>query len=300
MIQRALVTGATGYVGARLAARLGREGVAVTALVREGSSTSALELPDTVEALVHPGSAQALVDAVTDVRPDAVFHVAGRSSPRHGPADVAPLVASNVLLTAEVLEAAAAAGAGCFVNTGSYWQHARGEEASPNSLYAATKEAACDLVRFYAVERALPAVSLLLYDVYGPDDPRPKLFNLLRDAARSGRAVDMTAGDQQIDAVHVDDVCEAYVVAARSILEGRLRAEGQAYAVATGVLRTVREVVALYREMAGGVPEVRWGARPYGPGQIMTPWLGPTLPGWTASVRLEEGLAALLPDLPRR
>ena len=292
MIERVLVTGATGYVGSRLATRLAADGVRVLALVREGASGSA---PDAqgVEPIVDPGSAQGLAEALAGPV-DAVFHLAARYVPREDTQDVDALVESNVLLTARLLEATARTRSRCFVNTGTYWQHARGPAYSPNSLYAATKQAASDLVTYYAQQRGLPSVTLILYDVYGPADPRPKLLAALRQAAVSGRAIDLTPGEQRLCLVHVDDVCDAFVHAARTVREGRLPGRGESYAVTEGPPRRLRDVVATYARVAGEPPPVRWGGRAYPPGQIMEPWVGTPLPGWTAHVALDEGIASVL------
>lgn len=78
--RRCLITGATGFVGSRLAARLHRDGWQVRILVRASSSTRLL---DGVEAESFVGALDdpdALGRAMADV--DVVFHVAGTIAAR--------------------------------------------------------------------------------------------------------------------------------------------------------------------------------------------------------------------------
>ena len=66
------VTGATGFIGYRLAARLARQGQSVRGLVRPGSTRA---LPDGVTRVVTSLETRALATALTGV--DTVVHLAG-------------------------------------------------------------------------------------------------------------------------------------------------------------------------------------------------------------------------------
>lgn len=100
MPRRALVTGANGFIGQHIARRLADDGWEVVRGVR----TAPLPVPSGTLAL---GSNQwdlaCLTAALADVAPDTVFHFAGLSSAEQ-PVD---LYATNVMLTARLLEAAA-------------------------------------------------------------------------------------------------------------------------------------------------------------------------------------------------
>ena len=295
MLRRAFITGGTGFIGSRLSAVLLARGVQVTALVRPDSDTRELlsiaGQRSGLELIVYP--ATPLQDIVAKARPDVVFHLAALHLHDHTPDQVAELVKSNVLLTAELLEAASAAGAG-FIHTGTFWQHATGARYTPNSLYAATKQAAADLMAFYCQRRGLRALSLILYDVYGERDPRRKLLSLLFSEAQRGTPLDMTPGLQRVELVHVDDVCAAYLHAADETLACRLPAQGEAYCVSSGSVRTLRDVVELYAQLLGQPLNIRWGGRSYRDGEVMQPWVGAPLPGFRPRVNLQDGLARVI------
>jgi nucleoside-diphosphate-sugar epimerase len=169
------------------------------------------------------------------------------------------------------------------VNIGTNWQFPK-----PVNLYAATKNAFEAIVSYYHDATPINAVSLYLYDVYGPDDDRPKLFQTLR-AAISGERVELSPGYQLIDLVYIDDVVGAIMAAIPWTADKRGREAG--YAVSSGKPVSIRDVVETYRRVTGVQFDVAWGGRPYRKREVMTPWAGgKPVPGWNPRVDLEHGI----------
>lgn len=284
----ALVTGATGFIGSHLVSRLLGDGWRVECVVRPESDCS--DLPPEVVCSVHDGSTAALTGIVADAAPDVVFHLASLFISEHGPEHVVPLLASNVVFGAQLLEAMAVAGVSSLVNTGTSWQHFCDANYEPVNLYAATKQAFEDIARFYVDARGLDILTLELFDTYGPDDPRLKLFRLLADTAASGATLQMSAGEQLLDLVYVDDVIDAFMVAAERLLsEGFTGAES--FAVSASQRISLRELVSFYSEVTGAEVRVNWGGRPYRQREVMVPATRtPVLPDWEPRVGLREGI----------
>jgi len=298
---RILLTGATGFIGSHLAARLIADGHAVHAIVRPASNLDLLNAviaplpPDRL--ILHPfaGDTGELAAIVARARPEVVFHVASRFIARHAPADVTGLVAANVLFGTQLLDAMAAHGVVRLVNTGTAWQHYQGAAYDPVNLYAATKQAFEAVARYYAQAAGVRILTLKLFDTYGPRDPRRKLIPLLREAIRTGRPLPLSGGEQKLDPVYVDDVTDAYARAAARLLGGGGVAPAEApeegYAVATGAPLTLRELVVRIEGVIGAAVPVAWGALPYRAREVMTPWPGGRpVPGWRPRVSLDEGL----------
>lgn len=289
----ALVTGATGFVGSHIVRRLVRDGWEIHILSRADS-----HLPDAPEfAHVinhgHDGCTESMVACVAQAKPDVVFHLASLFLSQHATKDIESLIQSNVLFGNQLLEAMKVNGVSQIVNTGTSWQHYNNEDYNPVCLYAATKQAFEAILEYYVQAEGFKAITLKLFDTYGPSDPRPKLFYLLNKAATSGVPLDMSAGEQLIDLVHIDDVIEAYVIAAKRLLEGKVLYH-KYYAVSSGQSLPLRKLVDLYAQVTEQSVPVNWGVRPYRPREVMRPWNeGCAIEGWHPRVALEDGLKQL-------
>jgi len=167
----------------------------------------------------------------------------------------------------------------------------------PVNLYAATKQAFESVLEYYVDASDLKVINLSLFDTYGVGDTRPKLIPLLMDAVNSGSELKMSPGQQVVDLVHVSDVAEAFLVAARQLLAGEVQGT-ETYCVNAERRYSLREIVQLLGDLAPRPLPVCLGAMPYGPRQGMQPWTrGVRLPDWKPVVSLESGLAELLRDI---
>ncbi|HEY7063022.1 MAG TPA: NAD-dependent epimerase/dehydratase family protein [Chloroflexota bacterium] len=263
---RALVTGGTGFVGANLARRLLADGHEVHLLVRRGYRD--WRLADVRAALefheVALADADGLARAVAAIRPGWVFHLATHgaySSQR----DVQRIVDTNVVGTVNLVEACLRAGFEAFVNTGSSSEYglkdhppAETEWLEPNSHYAVTKAAATLYCRYTAQSRGVCLPTLRLYSVYGPYEEPTRLLPTLILRGLDGHLPPLVDPDVARDFVYVDDVVEAYLLAATCADQE----PGAVYNVGTGTQTSLRQVVAVARATLGIQAEPAWGSMP--------------------------------------
>ena len=286
----ALITGAGGFVGWHLTHRLLHEGWHVHAIVRDGSRIGDDLLHAGLIAHIHDGSTQCMVNIVHDAKPTIAFHLASLFIAEHHPEQVEPLITSNVLFGAQLLEGLRAAHVPFLVNTGTSWQHYGDAEYNPVCLYAATKQAFEDIVRYYTEATPLRAVTLKLFDTYGPNDHRQKLFALLRRAADSGEQLLMSPGEQLIDLVYIDDVIDAFLAAAERLIGG-LGERQETFAVSSGKPIKLHDLVDLYASLTSSRLHITWAGRSYRTREVMCPWSGGKgLPNWQPKVMLEKGI----------
>jgi nucleoside-diphosphate-sugar epimerase len=238
----------------------------------------------------HDGSTKEMISIVADAKPSVVFHLASLFIAQNQSNDIETLVSSNVLFGTQLLEAMVINNAYSLVNTGTSWQHYENKPYSPVNLYAATKQAFVDILQFYVEATSLRALTLKLFDTYGPADPRPKLFTLLRKTAAEQQVLAMSPGEQLVDLVYIDDVVEAFVQAARLLMENQV-VQHEEYAVSSRAAIPLRQLVELYGSVINKKLPIEWGSRAYRPREVMTPWsTGKTLPGWRPKIGLEEGI----------
>ncbi len=288
-----VLTGGTGYVGRYVAARCLANGWRVHLLTR-----SASKIPVMIEGLVvrhdTDGSIAALTRVLGQVRPDCVLHLASGSALAHGAEQVDQLIDANIRFPTRLLEAMRAAGVNRFVNTGTFWQHYAGSTYWPVDFYAATKQAFEDLLRHYTDGHGFAAITLKLYDNYGPDDPRRKIVTGLVEAARLGKTIEMSAGEQILDLTHVEDLAAAFAIAAE--LACTASASSDRCFFVSGERVRLKELVGMIVERNRGL-RAHLGARAYRDREIMDPiFPGESLPGWQRAHSLAVTIDDMLSD----
>lgn len=215
---RALVTGATGFVGAAVARALLREGWEVRALARKGSDRRNLQRINVEVIEGNLNDAASLAPAVAGC--EALFHVA--ADYRLGAFDPRELYQTNVDGTRNILSAARSAGVRRVVYTSSVATVGIPKDGTPGS--EDTPATLADMVghykrsKFLAEEAAREAVRAGSEVVIvnpstpvGPGDIKPTPTGQLVFDAAAGRMPAYV--DTGLNIVHVDDVAAGHLLA---------------------------------------------------------------------------------------
>jgi nucleoside-diphosphate-sugar epimerase len=167
------------------------------------------------------------------------------------------------------------------------------ERVDPNSAYAVGKVAATNYCRFVACRDSVPYTTLRLYSVYGPWEEPGRLLPTLAVHGLEGRLPPLVSPDTARDFVHVDDVCDAFVRAATA--EGL--EPGAIFNVGSGRQTTLRDIVAVTREVLAVAQEPVWGtaqARSWDTSVwVSDPRRIRAAIGWEASTPLRDGVGGL-------
>lgn len=285
--RRVLVTGATGFIGTAVLARLGSLGAeAIGTTRRRPPACSSLRL--------WCGQLDDLDDCracIAQAKPEVVIHTAGHPFAARDLARVIPTFRDNLQTTVNLLTVAAEAGVPRIVLCGSLEEPESGDVAEAlSSPYAISKWAASAYARLFRTLYNVPVVTARLFMVYGPGQRDftklipGSIAKLLR-----GEPPKITAGARRVDWVYVDDVVDGLLAAA--VGPG---ADGHAVDIGTGVMTTVREVVETLAGLIPGSPPPEFGAIPARPNeQVRAARIDQTrtLLNWSPSVALRDGLA---------
>lgn len=272
---RALLLGATGFVGRWVATKLTQRGARLVCTTR--SSTAVASVSDwPIQAewveldLSQPG---ALARTVADVAPEVVFNLAGYGVDRQErDPDLARRINAEVPaeLCAAVAEVPAPGRTGArVVHVGSALEYgeiggdlAEDSETNATTLYGRTKLAGTRALAERAAELGVASVTARLFTVYGAGEHPGRLLPALLDAARGDGPLPLTAGLQQRDFTWVGDVADGLVRLAQT---PSLAAWGPGPVVnlATGILTPVRAFVETAAGVLGIEPErLRFGELP--------------------------------------
>jgi len=249
-----LITGATGFIGGRLAARLVQEGHPVRCLVRASSDTSRLEELDVQTAVGDLESASSLARAVAGC--DHVFHCAALVSDW---ATTEEIVGANVEGTRNLLEASTGASVRRFVHlsTTDVYGHPDGAAIDETytatrfrNWYAQTKLDAEAEVRRVQQTTALDAVILRPATVYGPGSK--DVIGEIARAIQGGHMLLVDHGRTVAGLCYVENLIDAALLALR-----HEAAPGHAFNVSDGLDVTWKQ---LTDDLAAGLgcPKARW------------------------------------------
>jgi dihydroflavonol-4-reductase len=249
---RALVTGATGFVGAAVARALLAEGWRVNALVRGASdrrNVASLALEQVVGDLTDAASLERALEGC-----EAVFHVA--ADYRLWAAEPKQLYRTNVEGTGNLLDAARRAGVRRIIYTSSVATVGLPADGRPGTEDTAV--ALADMIghykrsKFMAEERVrqaaaagAPVVIVNPSTPIGPGDVKPTpTGQIVLDAARGRTPAYVDTG---LNIVHVDDVAAGHLLAFQ---RGRI---GERY-ILGGEDMTLKQILTLIARLVGRSP----------------------------------------------
>lgn len=297
--RRAMVTGASGFIGSALTRRLLAEGIGVIAVGRDAS-----RLPVGAEPVEVQGFTREALDSALAVKAcDVVFHLAAYGvlpSER----DTETMLAVNVGGTAAIVRAAAKVGARAVIYAGSCSEYAPVEPGTfideqctitTKALYGSTKAAGGLCGRAAAASNGVTFQWLRIFGVIGPGEAAHRLLPAIATQLDRNASVKLSPGEQIRDVLYIDDVVSALIRCADAALEGE---EGPLN-VCSGQPVSVREMAIALADAMGKPRELlQFGALPYRPDDTL--WLvGSTerlerATGFRAPLPLREAIASFL------
>lgn len=282
---RVLVTGAGGYIGRALCARLAFLGSSLTGVGRSAAPPGfagrwiRCDLTDWA----------AVSALVAECRAAWVFHLAGCTIGDQGIDAAWPTLRDNVLGTVPLLAAVSKTGCDRIVLTASLRDPDPALGAVPLSPYSASKAASSSYARMFHKLHGLPLVLARLFMVYGPGLQDPKrIVPYVTAQLAAGAEARISSGVAAFDFVFIDDVVDALLACA--VAEDVI---GQTLDVGSGVLTSIVDVATMVADLmgrrdllhAGAIPDRRFERARDADVEGMA-----ARTGWRAQVALREGL----------
>lgn len=285
-----LVTGASGYIGSNTCRALIRNGHEPIGLLRTNSSSALLDKYASATKIVRYENYNDLLHIVVQENVEAIVHLAASFSAADNYDSIESLMSDNITFATHLLHSAQKSNLKHFVYACSSWQFNDNFERESHNLYAASKNAFSSILEYFAKTHNINVINLALFDVYGPLDPRTKLFSSLARFADEKRVIELSPGEQILDLIHIDDVSNAFA-SAISYAEKQASLVNENFAVRTGRVYSLREYLTYFNTISGNQIEFKFGAKDYRENEVMTPPnLTEYLPNWKAHITFEDGL----------
>ena len=290
-----LLTGATGFVGTNFVLNLHKK-YEIIALVRNTSDISKIE--KFCKIYRYDESIESIEKVFESEDIDGVVHTASLVlGGKNEYSSLKELIKANIEFPSLLLEAIYKNPVKFFINTSSSFEYANSNEYKPTNFYAATKRAFYDISKYYSCVLDTIFVHLLLFDNYGENDTRAKLFNLWKNLDKS---LNMSKGEQKIDISHIDDVVNGFDILIQLCLDKQVK-NNQIYTV-ENKRYTLKELAQLFENISGKKLDIKWGALPYRENEIFEPVSAKNspelmkLPNYKAKISLEQGIKMMIDE----
>lgn len=278
-----LITGATGSLGSHLVRALLNQGHQVVVLKRSFSDLS--RISDVVSSIESYDIDD--IDLATPFagsnRIDVVIHTAtcyGRNKE-----NIYQIFEANTVLPLQLLNVAIRYNVSAFVNTDTSLDRFL-------NPYALSKKQFHDWGILTAAQMGLSFLNLQLEHFYGPGDDDSKFVTMLiRSCLQNVRELNLTAGEQKRDFIHIEDVVSAYLTILKTL---HLKKPCfMNYGVGSGDAITIRGLVEKVHAMTEAHTILNFGAVPYRQNEVMESCADIAALralGWTPKVSLDNGL----------
>ena len=189
---------------------------------------------------------------------------------------------SNILFINEAIQYKNFKG---FIAFGSKMELGDKRNNKPINFYAATKKANDIFFKFYENNKSA-LISLKIFDTYGSNDKRKKFLTDLLETYKKNKPLNMTAGKQYLDYVHIEDILKLILMIIKDIKLNKLKGFKSFTVSSKNPIRLINLVKKLNKILSKDL-KINIGKRIY---RHNTP-VNPTLkifnyPGWKPSRKL--------------
>ncbi len=295
-----LVTGAAGFVGARLFTSLSQVRDDVYAMVKNEKGWRLADVADDRIIRCDMTDFDSTAQTIEKLKPRTVFHLVSYGAyPFEG--DEALIYETNVASLINLVHQLSSCPISAFVHAGTSSEYgsncsgpAEDSAHKPNSTYAASKVAAANFLQFAGEHQRFPSINLRLYSVYGPLEDTSRLIPRLVHEALQNRLPPLVEKQITRDFIHVDDVCAAFVQAAVSMDP---EIYGSSFNIGTGQCTSISDLVEVVRRSFDVSEQPLFGSMENRAWDLSDWYSDPTrareLLGWRAEIGLEDGLRSV-------
>ena len=293
MIQKIIVTGATGAVGSAVVRRAVDKGMDLTCIVHQGSKRLG-NLPQSDKVHIVECNLQDYRSLSLERQYDAFIHLSWEKTVGAF-RDDAEVQTRNIQYTLDAVQLAHRCGCSVFVGVGSQAEYGVQSvdlttdlPVKPESGYGIAKFAAGKLSAMLCKSLGMRQNWVRILSVYGPNDGENTLVSYVIRELKAGRSPELTKCEQVWDYLYADDAADAILAI---VEKGKC---GKAYPLGSGNGRRLSDFIEDIRCVINPSVPVKYGAKDYYPHQPMflVADIGDLIAdtGWTPIYSFIEGI----------
>lgn len=261
---RAIVTGATGFVGKWLVNELLQQNDDVTVIVRNRE-----RIPEEWKTSLH--IIESSLEKISQLtkkdfygeNADIIFHLAwdGTSGPER--AETGRQL-RNVQYTCDMVKLAKMLNCSRFVNAGSIMEYeamqyipADGTVPGMGYIYSTAKLAADFMAKTVAVNSGIEYINVIISNIYGAGEESERFFNTTLKKMMNHDKIPLTHGEQMYDFIYVTDAVKAIILA------GKKGEKNTAYYIGNSTQYPLKHFIIQMKEVLESRSELGFGEVPF-------------------------------------
>lgn len=258
-----LITGATGFVGRNLLPILLNNKKIENILLFVNNKEKALKMYSDKK-ISFTTLSDDYKNKIKEFNPDKVIHLAAYLTSKNDINEIDKLLDANIRFGTFLLDSLKDCNISEFLNFGTFAEYRFGVEINNAYLYSATKSAFKSILDYYSELINFKYYNIIPYSIYGGIDSQKKVIDYIKDSFN--KEIDMTLGEQILDFIHIDDVC--------NFIETLLFHEKEIpnktnFHLGTGHGTSIRELSEILEKKYNKKCHINWGKLPYRERDIM-------------------------------
>lgn len=296
---KALITGATGFIGSNLVRELLKRDWEVYAIIRNNSSIGLSRLKDlkNLNYIYINNNSFENIEYSNIPKFDACFHLAAYGVD-YNQKDISQTIDANIKFTMNLLKFCKNNKTKKIINTGTCYEYginnrrkiSEDTQLNPQSYYAISKVASELMANLYAREMNLNLITVRPFGIFGEYEGLHKLVPQLMKSVILNETIKMTQGEQIRDYLYIKDLIEAYI----SLIETDVP-NYEVFNICSGNEIRIKEFAYLISKITGcDMKLFQLGAIPYRKNEVMY-FVGDNskikkYTNWRPKYSIEEGL----------
>lgn len=288
-----LLTGGTGFIGSQLAEDLLNQDKKVILIKRSFSNTERIKNILTNENLILKDiDKEDISNIFSDYDIEGVLHLATYYAKFHENKDIEDMIYSNITFPTILLENAVENNVKYFINTGSFAEYSfdkmplsENSKIQARNLYASTKVAFEDVLKFYIENYDIKGLTLKLFTPYGPKDDENKIVPYLITKAIKNEKITIRSTHNKLDFIFVEDIIKAFNIAIDKI---QTFDSYDSFNIASGKSYIIKEIYEIVENICGK-KDVEFLENDFNEIEADTSKINNKL-GWFAENSIEDGL----------
>lgn len=263
-MEKVLITGGTGFIGANFVHKFCELGYDVHIIVRKESNFWRI---NSIKDKTHIhyldlNNYEKTESLLAQIQPEIILHFAAYGTYPRKQQDIKLTVDTNLLGTINLVNAASKIKFKCFINTGSsseygIKQHSMKEDEllEPNTLYGVTKAASTMYCQYMAKSLNLPIVTFRFFSVYGYLEEKERLIPTVIKACLTNSELKLSSPFSVRDYMFIEDAFDAYLKA----IENADKIKGEVLNLSVGKQIDIAEIVNIITKITNSKIKPQYG-----------------------------------------